>query len=78
VTPGTHAARWELAAALMAAPGRIPDDSRRVIVWHQSDQLTFEEIGRRLDRSAEAARNLWTRALIRITDELGPAHDPRA
>ena len=61
----------------MAALGRIPEDYRRVVVWHQYDRLTFEEIGERLGRSAEAIRKLWSRALIRLTEELGPAHDPR-
>ncbi len=77
-SPSTNAVRQEQAAALMAAMGRIPEDYRRVIVWYQYDQHTFEEIGRRLDRSAEAARKLWSRALARLTVELGPAHDPRA
>ena len=61
----------------MAALGRIPEHYRQVVVWHQYDRLTFEEIGRRLGRSAESARKLWSRALIRLAEELGPAHDPR-
>jgi RNA polymerase sigma factor (sigma-70 family) len=77
-TPGSRAVRREQTAALMAALGRIPEDYRRVVVLYQYDRLTFEEIGRRLDRSAEAARKLWSRALMRLTEELGPAHDPRA
>jgi len=76
LTPGDAAVRREQTAALMAALGRIPEDYRRVVVWHQYDRLTFEEIGRRLDRSAEAIRKLWSRALIRLTEEIGPAHDP--
>jgi RNA polymerase sigma-70 factor, ECF subfamily len=76
-TPGTAAVRGEQIAALMAALGRMPEDYRRVVVWHQYDRLTFEEIGRRLGRSAEAVRKLWSRALIRLTEEIGPAHDPR-
>ena len=48
-----------------------------MVVWYQYDRLTFEEIGLRLDRSAEAARKLWSRALVRLTQELGSAHDPR-
>ena len=76
-TPGARAVRQEQAAALMAALGRIPEHYRQVVVWHQYDRLTFEEIGRRLGRSAESARKLWSRSLIRLADELGPAHDPR-
>jgi RNA polymerase sigma-70 factor, ECF subfamily len=77
-SPSTAAAKREQAAALQSALGRIPDDYRRVIIWYQYDQHTFEEIGRRLDRSPEAARKIWSRALVRLTQELGPAHDPRA
>ncbi len=75
-TPSTHAARHEQAAALVMALERIPENYRRVVLWYQYDRLTFEEIGRRLDRSAEAARKIWSRALVRLTKELGPSHDP--
>jgi RNA polymerase sigma-70 factor, ECF subfamily len=76
-TPGGAAVRREQVAALMAALGRIPEDYRRVVVWYQYDRLTFEEIGERLGRSSEAVRKLWSRALYRLTEELGPAHDPQ-
>jgi RNA polymerase sigma-70 factor, ECF subfamily len=76
-TPGGAAVRREQVTALMAALGRIPEDYRRVVVWYQYDRLTFDEIGQRLGRSAEAVRKLWSRALIRLTEELGPAHDPQ-
>ena len=76
VTPGGQAVREEQAAALSSALGRIPEHYRRVVVWHQYDRLTFDEIGRRLGRSAESVRNLWSRALVRLSQELGPAHDP--
>jgi RNA polymerase sigma-70 factor, ECF subfamily len=75
-TPSMHAARHEQAEALMTALDRLPEDYRRVVLWYQYDRLTFEEIGQRLGRSAEAARKLWSRALMRLTQELGPSHDP--
>ena len=76
VTPGAAAVRREQSAALIAALERIPEDYRRVVVWHQIEQLTFEQISERMGRSADAVRKLWYRALIRLTEELGPAHDP--
>jgi RNA polymerase sigma-70 factor (ECF subfamily) len=76
-TPVTGAMRREQSEALLAALGRLRENYRQVVIWHQYDGLTFEEIGERLDRSAEAARKLWTRALICLTEELGRAHDPR-
>jgi RNA polymerase sigma-70 factor (ECF subfamily) len=77
-SPSARATLGEQTAALMAALARMPEDYRRVILWYQFDQLTFEEVGRRLNRSGEAARKIWSRALNRLTEELGPAHDPRA
>ncbi len=76
VTPGGQAAREEQAAALSSALGRIPEHDRRVVVWHQYDRLTFDAIGRRLGRSTESVRKLWSRALMHLSKELGSAHDP--
>ncbi len=75
-TPRSRAVQTEQIASLMNALARIPEDYRRVVLWHQYDQLTFEEIGQRLGRSAEAIRKLWSRALVRLTEELRSAHDP--
>jgi RNA polymerase sigma-70 factor (ECF subfamily) len=75
-TPHTLAERRERSAELLAALERLSAEHRRVIVWRQYDQLTFEEIGRRLDRSADAARKLWSRALLHLSKALGPEHAP--
>ena len=77
-SPSSHAANREQAEALLAALARVPEEYRRVIVWHQYDQHTFEEIGRRLERSAEAAAEDLVCALLRLTEELRPDHDSRA
>lgn len=69
-TPGSGAARREEIEGLRTALARLREDDRRVVVWHQYDGLSFKEIGQRLGRSDEAARKLWSRALIRLTDEL--------
>ncbi len=73
-TPRAYAERREQIDRLITALGRLDDDYRRVIVWHQYDQLTHEEIGQRLGRSPEAARKLWSRALLRLTELLGSGH----
>ncbi len=75
-TPGARAAHRESEAALRQALEALPDDYRRTVIWHQYDGLAFEEIGTRLGRSAEATRKLWSRALFRLADELGPGHAP--
>jgi len=77
-TPATVAQRREQTEVILAALGRLRAEHRRVIVWRQYDQLTFEEIGRRLDRSAEAARKVWSRALMALTQELKGANGPQS
>jgi len=76
-TPSSHLARREREAALIEALERLPAHYRDVVIWHHREQLSFEEIGRRLGNSTEAARKLWTRALGSLRKELGPTHDSR-
>jgi RNA polymerase sigma-70 factor (ECF subfamily) len=70
-TPSGELARREREAALLAAIDRLPAHYRDVVIWHHRERLPFEEIGRRRDISAEAARKLWTRALGHLRQELG-------
>jgi len=56
---------------LMTALGRLPDDYRKVILWRQVENLPFEEMAARLDRSVDAVRKLWWRALQALQGELG-------
>jgi DNA-directed RNA polymerase specialized sigma24 family protein len=45
-----------------------------VVRWRNDDRLPFEEIGRRLGSSEEAARKVWVRALEQLADLLEPPH----
>jgi RNA polymerase sigma-70 factor (ECF subfamily) len=45
---------------------RLPADEQAVIVLRHFDSLSFEEVGRRLDRSPEAVRKLFARAIVRL------------
>jgi RNA polymerase sigma-70 factor, ECF subfamily len=74
-TPSRNLALRELETALVEGLNRIPPHYREVVTWHHREQLSFEEIGRRLGISAEAARKRWKRALGRLRKELGPRHD---
>jgi len=65
-TPVTNAMRREQVAAVDAAIERLPDHERQVVLLRHREGLPFDEIGRRLDRSGEAARKLWARAILRI------------
>ena len=70
-TPSRELAHREREAAVVEAISRLPEHYREVVVGHQRDRLTFDEIGRRRGISPEAARKLWTRALGRLRKELG-------
>jgi RNA polymerase sigma-70 factor (ECF subfamily) len=48
----------------------LPEDYRQVILWHHQDGLPFDEIGRRLGRSADAVRRVWSRAIDRLQEVL--------
>ena len=69
-SPSGAAMEREQDQALQAALGRLPDDYRRVITLRYEEELPFEEIGRLLDRSPDAARKLWARAVERLHEEL--------
>ena len=72
LSPSGQAMEHEQDQALRAALGRLPEDYRRVITLRYEEQLPFEEIGRLLQRSPEAARKLWARAVERLHEELDP------
>jgi RNA polymerase sigma-70 factor (ECF subfamily) len=59
----------EQAEALHRVLGRLPAEYRVVLLLRHQDELTFEEVGRRMERSAEAARKLWARAVERLQRE---------
>lgn len=74
-TPSALARQGEATEALRLAVQQLPIHYRDVIHWRNYERLTFEEIGARLGKSAEAARKLWGRAieqlyqLLRAQDE---------
>jgi RNA polymerase sigma-70 factor (ECF subfamily) len=71
-SPSGEAVANEQAQALRQALERLPEDYRLVLLWRYQEQLSFEEIGRRLGRSANAARKLWRRAVERLEQDMGP------
>jgi RNA polymerase sigma-70 factor, ECF subfamily len=65
-TPCRSSMAQENIAALRQALLRLPADEQAVVCLRQFESLSFQEIGLRLDRSAEAARKLWSRAIARL------------
>jgi RNA polymerase sigma-70 factor, ECF subfamily len=76
-TPSQGAVRREQAVLLADVLGQLPEDYREVIILHHLEELTFPEIGRRMDRTVDSVKNLWVRALAKMRRLLGGAHEPR-
>jgi RNA polymerase sigma-70 factor (ECF subfamily) len=70
-SPSGEAVSHEESEALERAVARLSDDHRQVLVLRHQEQLPFEEIGRRMNRTANAARLLWVRAVERLQEEMG-------
>jgi RNA polymerase sigma-70 factor (ECF subfamily) len=73
--PSSRASRREMTEILKIAIERIDDRDRNLLEWRQKEELTFEEIGRRLSVSPVAARKAWFRAIERLRqamDDLVP------
>jgi RNA polymerase sigma-70 factor (ECF subfamily) len=71
LTPSTKAMAPEQAAALDRALEGLPPEYREVLRMRYEEDLSFEEIGQRMERSANAARKLWLRAVQRLQQQLG-------
>jgi RNA polymerase sigma-70 factor (ECF subfamily) len=72
-SPSSRAAANEESAALDRALERLPADYQEVILLRHEQGLSFDEVGELMNRSAEAVRKLWTRALRQLREELeGP------
>jgi RNA polymerase sigma-70 factor (ECF subfamily) len=68
-TPSRHAVEQEATELLMQAIDRLPDDYRQAILLRYREELSFEEIGQRMNRSPAAIRKLWARAVVRLREE---------
>jgi RNA polymerase sigma-70 factor (ECF subfamily) len=60
----------EKAQIVQDAMKRLSDDHRRVLLLRYREGLSFEEIGPLMERSANAARKLWLRAIEHMEAEL--------
>lgn len=72
-SPENSAIRREDASVVAAAIIRLSPEHQKVLRMRYWEGLSFIEIGRRLDRSPDAARKLWYRALERLQNELRDA-----
>jgi RNA polymerase sigma-70 factor (ECF subfamily) len=68
-TPGAQVMEAEQAQALRRVVDRLPQDYRRVIHLQYEEERSFEEIGQLMQRTANAARLLWLRAIEHVKHE---------
>jgi RNA polymerase sigma-70 factor (ECF subfamily) len=69
-TPSREVMAGEQAAALTRAIGRLPEDYRRVIELRNQENRPFAEIAELMDRTENAIRKLWFRAVEQLQQEL--------
>ena len=70
LSPSSLCVRGEDADRLETAIGRLSADYQRVLRMRYWESLSFNIIASRLDRSTEATRKLWARALVALQREL--------
>jgi RNA polymerase sigma-70 factor (ECF subfamily) len=68
-SPSYLAMAQEQAEAVRRLLDRLPEDYRQVLQMRYTEGKSFEEIGRRMDRTANAVRKLWARAVERLQHE---------
>lgn len=70
LTPATEAQTREDAQRLRVALATLRGDHQRVLRLRNWERLSFAEIGKQMQRSEDAAKKLWARALGNLRDAL--------
>ena len=65
-SPSRGAERREAGALVADALALLKDDDREVIVLRSLEEREWSEVGRRMNRTPDAARALWARAFRRL------------
>lgn len=69
-SPSAHAIAGETGEALRRAMAELSEDYRRILCLVHDEGLSVSDAGARMDRSAEAARKLYGRAVSRLAERL--------
>lgn len=72
-SPSRQAVSREQADAVERAIALLPEDYRRVIVLRNQEDRPFDEIARLMERSENAVRKLWFRAVEQLQQQLEAA-----
>jgi RNA polymerase sigma-70 factor (ECF subfamily) len=70
-SPSQQAARREQAVVLADALERLKADYREVLILRHMERRTFPEVAKKMGRSTDAVKKLWTRALVELRTLLG-------
>jgi RNA polymerase sigma-70 factor (ECF subfamily) len=65
-SPSMAAERRDTGVVLAAALAELSDDQREIIFLRHVEELSWAEVAVRMNRSQDAARMLWTRALKKL------------
>jgi RNA polymerase sigma-70 factor (ECF subfamily) len=76
-TPGSELAAQEQVARMLQAVEQLPEHYREVLQLRHQEGQSFEDIGARTGRSAEAARKVWARAVELLKERLKSSHDTK-
>jgi RNA polymerase sigma-70 factor (ECF subfamily) len=74
-SPSGQAIAHEQEQSLEYVLEHLPDDYRQVITMRYQEGRPFEEIGRIMQRTPNAVRLLWLRAIERVKSELRRTHE---
>lgn len=74
-TPQTSALSQERIELLYELLKRLPENYAEVIRLRNLEQLSFHEIGERMDRSEAASSKLWNRAIEKFQKELEKSNE---
>jgi RNA polymerase sigma-70 factor (ECF subfamily) len=70
-TPSAQANRREQCVLVADAMERLPPDYREVLELRNLQHLPFEEVAEKMGRKPGAVRMLWTRAVEKLSQEMG-------
>ncbi len=70
LAPSEYAEQREALVLLAEALERLPEDYRDAVILRQLEELSTEEVARRMNRSAHSVRKLWARGMVQLSREL--------
>ncbi len=71
-SPSQRAARREQAVLLANALARLPPEYREVIILRHLEGLKFADVARRMGRTVDRVKKMWTPALAELRSALNP------